>query len=264
MNRPQFTFEDLIHPLTDAAFQSTVKDKKPMVFRANSFKTNFFGDITSWDDISKYVANDRAVAGLQVIKPDGSKLCMEKDNLRRVDKPAWTGEVWYEKKYVSDIWKRGGSMILTKASMFSPNISAIAHCLEERYKNTAADAHFYCSPKKNAVSFECHADADDNFLVHAIGSVHWKVYNVHARSEKMENGKKRFTSRMVMTPEEEAKHVPIIDTVLTVGDLLYIPAGMFHKAVPDSARVSISVPLSEFSNNKPIDRDYYDFTKNNS
>jgi len=262
MKRPEFTFEDLIHPLTDAAFQSTVKGKKPIVIRGSSFKNNFFGDITSWSDISKYVSNDRAVAGLQMIQPDGSKLCMEKNNLHRKNKPGWTRDDWYEKAFVSDIWRNGGSMILTKASMLSPNISAIASCLEQRYENSNADAHFYCSPKRSAVSFECHADQDDNFLIHAIGSVHWKVYNVHARSEKDAEGRKRFTSRMTMTAEEEQKHEPIIDTILKTGDLLYIPAGMFHKAVPDSARVSISVPLAEMSSARSIDRDYYDFTKN--
>lgn len=264
MIRPVFTFEDLIFPMTDSAFQSTVKGRKPIVIRANSFKTNFFREITTWDDISKYVANDRAVAGLQVITAKGEKLCMEKGNLHTGATPAWTKKDWYDKNLVKTTWQSGGTMILTKASMFSPNISAIANCLEERYKNTAADAHFYCSPRKNAVSFECHADADDNFLIHAIGSVHWKVYNVFARSELDSNGNKRFTSRMSMTAEEESKYEPIIDTVLTEGDLLYIPSGMFHKATPNSARISISVPLASPSRLKPINRDYYDFNKNNS
>lgn len=67
-----------------------------------------------------------------------------------------------------------------------------------------------------------------------------------------------------MPEDEEKKYEAIIDTVLTVGDLLYIPAGMFHKATPASARVSISVPLAQSSIEKPIDRKYYDFGKNNS
>lgn len=264
MIRPDFTFDELIYPLTDEVFQNTVKGKKPIVIRANAEKQKFFGNIITWDDISKYVANDRAVAGLQMITVGGKKLCMEKDNLHQIPKPAWTKNDWYQKDLVTRIWSSGGSMILTKASMLSPNISAVANCLEERYKNSAADAHFYCSPKKEARSFECHADQDDNFLVHAIGSVRWKVYNTFARSEKDDKGRRRFTSRMTMTEEDELKHELIIDTVLTVGDLLYIPAGMFHKATPESARVSISVPLNENSSSKPIDRSYHDFTKNNS
>jgi len=257
-------FEDLIHPITDHVFQETILGKKPIVIRADAYKRYFFSNICSWDDISKYVSNDRAVAGLQMITPDGKKLCMEKGNLYRGQKSSWSKKDYYEKEYVYDIWKKGGSMILTKASMFSPNISAIGKALEDRYQNSSADAHFYCSPSENAVSFECHADADDNYLVHAIGEVHWKVYNVFARSEVGEDGKKRFTSRMTMPPEQEAKYETIVYTVLTTGDLLYIPAGMFHKASPASARVSISVPLARSNKEIPIDRKYYDFQKNSS
>jgi ribosomal protein L16 Arg81 hydroxylase len=257
-------FDDLIHPLTDHVFIETIKGKKPVVIRGNPHKKYFFKDICDWNDISKYVSNDRAVAGLQMILPNGEKLCMEKANLHRDQPSSWAKKDRYEKKYVKEIWDKGGSMILTKASMFSPNISAIGNAIEKRFPNVSADAHFYCSPTKNAVSFECHADADDNYLVHAIGEVHWKVYNVFARSEITESGRRRITSRSTMPVEEEKKHTPVIDTVLTVGDLLYIPAGMFHRATPASARVSISVPVAESKSERPIDRNWYDFEKNNS
>ena len=263
MIRPEFTWEDLIAPMTDEAFMSTVKGKKALVIRGDSFKKNFFSNITSWEQISQYVANDRASAGLQVITPKGDKLCMEKGNCHNRPQPAWTKNDWYDKQLVGKMWGEGGSIILTKASMMSPNMSAVGNALEARFKNSAADAHFYCSGKKNAVSFETHADQDDNFLVHAIGKVHWKVYNVFARSEIVA-GRKKFTTRLTMTDKEASKYTPVIDTILEPGDLLYIPSGMFHKATPASARVSISVPLMENAGKRPIDRDYYDFEKNNS
>jgi ribosomal protein L16 Arg81 hydroxylase len=263
MIRPKFTFEDLVAPMTVEAFRSSVKGKKPIVLRGGNFKKNFFSNITTWKNISEYVANDRASSGLQVIKPDGEKLCMERNNLHSKPHPAWTGPHWYDKDMVSNIWSKGGSMILTKASMLSHNISAIASCLETEFAKSAADAHFYCSPRKNAVSFEAHADHDDNFLVHAIGSVHWKVYDVFARSE-MREGRKTFISRMTMKDEEAGKYKTVIDTILHPGDLLYIPSGMFHKAVPETARVSISVPLQENTRQLPINRNYFDFEKNNS
>lgn len=247
------TFEQLVAPMLPEVFKNTVLGKKPMVIRATDFKKDFFSKIITWDRISDYVANDRAVAGLQMITPNREKLCMEKENLTRGPKPAWAKKDRYDKKYVYDIWNSGGSMILTKASMLTPYISAIGNALEAELKNTAADAHFYCSPRKNAVSFECHADGDDNYLIHAIGSVHWKVYDVFAKPGE----------RRTMLASDEKKHKPIIDTTLTVGDLLYIPKDMFHIATPMSERVSISVPLANTSA-PPIDRNYYDFGKNNS
>ena len=251
--RVPLTFEQLVAPMLPEVFKNSVAGKKPMVIRATEFKKDFFGKIITWGQISDYVANDRAVAGLQMITPNREKLCMEKENLFRGAKPAWSRKDRYEKKYVQEIWNSGGSMILTKASMLTPHISAIANALESEFKNTAADAHFYCSPVKNAISFECHADGDDNYLIHAIGDVHWKVYNKFAQK-----GEKR-----TMTDIEEKRLNPIIDTTLTVGDLIYIPEGMFHRATPMSARVSISVPLAKNALH-PIDRNYYDFGKNNS
>lgn len=263
MNLPEFTFEDLISPMRTEVFDNSVKGIKPMVFRANSFKKSLFGGIITWQQFSDYINNDRAVAGLQVIKPDQTKLCMEKNNLHRDTRPSWGKKDRYEKKYVHELWNSGSSIILTKASMLSPNLSAVANAIEQHYKHrTAADAHLYCSPNADAKSFPCHADMDDNYLVHAIGDVHWKVYNTFVKHTVDEKGRKVFEGRMILSKEEEAQLTPIIDTVLTVGDLLYIPAGMFHTAVPAGPRISISVPVFESRREYPLDRNYYDFTKN--
>ena len=263
MKRPEFTFEDLIYPMTVRVFDETVRGRKPFLFRANSFKKDFFGNIVTWDAFSKYIANDRAVSGLQVITPEGKKLCMEKSNLYRNARPSWSKPDRYEKRYVHELWEQGSSIILTKASMFSPNISAVANAIEAKYLGTsAADAHFYCSPKKDARSFECHADTDDNYLVHAIGSVRWQVYNIRNDIEFCDKGRRKQVGKPVRSEEELKGHTPIIDEVLTVGDLLYIPGGFFHKATPETARISISVPVLESKKEYPIDRNYYDFGKN--
>lgn len=264
MKLPDFTFEDLIHPMIDRVFEETVLGKKPMVFRGTSLKKNLFGNIITWEKFSDYINNERAVAGLQVITPERNKLCMEKENLFRNNRTAWSRKDFYEKKYVHELWNTGSSIILTKASLLSPEISAVANCIEKKFKDrTAADAHFYCSPNSTAKSFECHADMDDNYLVHAIGSVHWKVYNKRVPYTLDDKGRKVFRGHaLTMTEEEEAKLTPIIDVTLTVGDLLYIPAGFFHKAVPCGPRISISVPVAESRREYPLDREYYDFTKN--
>lgn len=258
------SFEELIAPMTDEVFNNTVKNKKPMVFRASEKKRKIFGDIINWHQFSDYINNDRAVAGLQVIKPNREKLCMEKGNLFRDPDPSWSRKDRYEKAFVHELWNNGSSIILTKASMISAELSAVAGAIEKRYKNrTAADAHLYCSPNSKARSFECHADFDDNWLVHAIGDVHWKVYDKRLRGQMEDNGRMNYrTGPCTMKEAEEAELDPIIDTTLSVGDLLYIPAGFFHKAVPAGPRISISVPVMESRREHPLDRKYYDFTKN--
>ena len=232
--------EDLISPVTREELFTTILGKKPHVFLANEYRKEFFSNIITWKQFSDYVNNHRGSAGLQVITPQGNKLCMEKNNLHSDFKPFWDFENRYEVLKVFRNWQAGGSVILTKASMLTPNISAIAGCLEDNIHNSAADAHFYCSPCEDATSFSVHADGDDNFLVHAIGKVHWQVFTKQSRTEC------------------------VIDTVLGPGDLLYIPKGTYHKAEPVTARISISVPVAIIRGIHPLSRDYCDFEKFNS
>jgi|TARA_R100001530_G_scaffold26713_1_gene21425 mannose-6-phosphate isomerase-like protein (cupin superfamily) len=230
------TFEKLIEPLSLDDFYNIYHKKRWCVINGNNFRKDLFSKIITWQKFSRYINNDRAVSGLQAILPDGRKLCMEKWNLYKSKKPTWCKEHYYEKKFLHDIWTNHGSIILTKASLFTPEISSIAGAIENHFGG-AADAHFYCSYSEKSNSFKEHADLDDNFLVHANGSVRWIVYN------SLEN-----------------KEGDTTEIDLTVGDLLYIPKGLQHKAIPLSKRISISVPLNKGITAKPLDRTVYDFS----
>lgn len=233
-------FADLIAPMTVVEFEEKHRGKAFAVFPRTEARTELFDNIIDWQQFSSYINNDRATAGMQAITLDGRKLCMEKGTLERESRPNWCRKDYYEKKYLHEIWTQGGSLIMTKASLLTSRISAIAGAIE-RYYMGAADAHFYCSGVPNASTFSAHIDFDDNFLVHAQGDVSWEVYN------SFENDDGDFTS---------------LD--LTVGDLLYIPKGLKHRAIPKTKRISISVPVAERRPNegslKTQDREYYDFT----
>ena len=233
-------FADLIAPMTVVEFEEKHRGKAFAVFPRTEARTELFDNIIDWQQFSSYINNDRATAGMQAITLDGRKLCMEQGNLERESRPNWSRKDYYEKKYLHEIWTQGGSLIMTKASLLTSRISAIAGAIE-RYYMGAADAHFYCSGMPNASTFSAHIDFDDNFLVHAQGDVSWEVYN------SFENDDGDFTS---------------LD--LTIGDLLYIPKGLKHRAIPKTKRISISVPVAERRPNegslKTQDREYHDFT----
>lgn len=231
-----FDFEKLIEPLPLDDFYNIYHKKRWCVIKANDFRKDLFSKVITWQKFSRYINNDRAVSGLQAILPDGRKLCMEKWNLYKSKKPTWCKKHYYEKEYLHEIWTNHGSIILTKASLLTPEISSIAGAIEEHFGG-AADAHFYCSYSEKSHSFKEHSDLDDNFLVHASGSVRWTVYN------SLEN-----------------KEGDTTEHDLTVGDLLYIPKGLRHKAIPLSKRISISVPLAEGISVKSLDREVYDFS----
>lgn len=258
-------FKDFISPLNEQIFFDTIVDKKPFVIRGDDYKKKFFSEITSWDHISNYLNNDRAVSGFQMIAPGDIKLCMEKKGLEPPKKFSWGRNPQWDKQKAHKLWNNGHSMILTKASQISPNMNAICGAVEEGFPGGAADAHFYCSPNKSAATFPCHADQDDNYLVHAIGTVHWQVWSVRMQREKV-NGRWRYKGASALNEKQEATlGEPAIDVYLGPGDLLYIPAGYFHKAEPVGARVSISVPLMlSDSGETPLNRNYFDFGKNTS
>ena len=132
--------------------------------------------------------------------------------------------------------------------MISPAMSALSSAIEKQFKGSAADSHLYCSPVRNALTFPCHRDTDNNFLVHAIGKVAWKVYRVFGKEGPAN-----------LTYKQEQEMQLRYDETLTVGDMLYIPTGLYHKAIPQGPRISVSIPLGE-GNKKPLDRRYYDFT----
>jgi hypothetical protein len=87
---------------------------------------------------------------------------MEKDNAYKDRKPSWSKKHYFDKKYAHELWNQGCSIILTKASLISPAMSALSGAVERQFNDSAADAHFYCSPFFNAHTFPCHADRDDN------------------------------------------------------------------------------------------------------
>ena len=186
----QIDFKDLIHPMSVDEFMVKYKDKQPLIVKANDLRKDIMSQIITWEKFSDYLHNDRAVSGFQIITPEG-KLCMEKNNAFKERKPSWSKKDYFDKKYAHELWNQGCSIILTKASLISPAMSAL-------------------SPAN-------------------------------------------------LTKQQEKEMQLRYDETLTVGDLLYIPTGLYHKAIPQGARVSVSIPLGE-GNKKPLDRRYYDFT----
>lgn len=266
--KKSISFEDLIAPITPQEFRLRYKGKRPFVARApTAYRKKFFSDSISWRRINDYMNNPRGTHGLQMIVPDENgpngrnKLCSEKGMLE-FDAPRtdWnffkkeTMRPWYDIAKIHKLWQGDSSMIITKASQMTRGLNAIAESIEDGYEalgeKRSVDSHLYCSSKKDAYSFECHADNDDNFLVHMIGSVRWTVYATFNKD----------LGRNTATVEQEKDMIPVIEEVLYPGDLLYIPRGLFHKAEANSPRVSVSFPVATRQNR--MTRDFYDFTPN--
>ena len=86
------------------------------------------------------------------------------------------------------------------------------------------------------------------------GETQWTVYKNRCSNII---GPSELTSQNVLD-EMIAQMEPAIDTMLTPGDIIYIPARCYHQAKPSGKRLSVSIPMQHMLPHlKPVDRKYY-------
>ena len=103
-------------------------------------------------------------------------------------------------------------------------------------------------------SFRVHEDTASNFIIQIEGSTHWTVYKNRCSNiiKPMETCQEEFND---MISEME----PAVDTILTPGDMIYIPARCYHQAKPTGRRLSVSIPMQHMLPHlKPFDRTHYE------
>ena len=114
-------------------------------------------------------------------------------------------------------------------------INCISKKLEE-LTGCATDAHIYFSLVENEISnqgFGIHNDAAHNLIVQVEGNTRLEIWDI----------KPKFESRV-----DSVDVPPIIDVLLSHGDIVYVPAYFLHRATSKTKRLSISFPMSENKN----------------
>ena len=112
--------------------------------------------------------------------------------------------------------------------------------------------HIYAG-YKGCSSFRVHEDTANNFIIQIEGSTHWTVYK-----NRCSNIIKPQEMRSVEEFNDLVSQMePAVDTMLTPGDMLYIPARCYHQAQPDGKRLSVSIPMVTLPHLKPLDRTHY-------
>ena len=107
---------------------------------------------------------------------------------------------------------------LADSSRANKKINDVANKLEKKF-NTPVDCHIYFSLHKGSKSFSKHKDFAHNFIVACEGEIKFEVFL-----------NKKITKK------------------LKTGDYVYIPAGVYHRAVPltdkrISCSFAIKIPL---------------------
>ena len=123
----------------------------------------------------------------------------------------------------------------------------------EEYFDARMALHVYAG-YTGCSSFRVHEDTANNFIIQIEGSTHWTVYKNRCSNiiKPMETCQEEFNEMI-------AEMEPAIDTMLTPGDMIYIPARCYHQAKPTGRRLSVSIPMQHMLPHlKPFDRTYYE------
>ena len=148
-------------------------------------------------------------------------------------------------------WKDGHNIVINNFDSGNRKKQRILQQFEEIFDGRMA-MHLYAG-YKGCSSFRVHEDTANNFIIQIEGSTHWTVYK-----NRCSNIIKPQEMRSVEEFNDLVSQMePAVDTMLTPGDMLYIPARCYHQAQPDGKRLSVSIPMVTLPHLKPLDRTHY-------
>jgi ribosomal protein L16 Arg81 hydroxylase len=198
-------------------------DDKPHHFK--NFLPNV-SEFLSWADVEKCM-NYPALYNFEMIGPDNVKIEIP------MHKKAWVfSKPVQDKAFMFDHINRGYGFVIMDYGFYSDKTNELLKTFETIYDVNAA-IHVY-GGLQGSKSFGIHEDYPANFIIQAEGTTHWKIFNnriSHLYRTGTMNGKLR---------DEDLDLA--LDVVLEPGDGLYIPARMYHQAMPGGKRLSMSVP----------------------
>lgn len=216
-------FAEFLHPITTAEFKTDYFGKRPLLIQGGKS----FADLLSWNDLDDVLNDVANIPRLEVIGPDQMKI--------KPSDYAHEGGVWrrhvIDKKRLAEHWESGSTFILTQMGHANERISDLLGAIETELSGHHADGHAYFSSRPGSQSFPIHFDRPHNFIVQIIGRTEWRVF--------------RETGTDPSQPTQKLDtFTPEIETVLSEGDVLYIPPMRYHEATrPLGPRVSLSIPF---------------------
>ncbi|WP_082601408.1 JmjC domain-containing protein [Achromobacter sp. Root83] len=127
--------------------------------------------------------------------------------------------------------EEGASLVLNRLERRSTYFAEICRELSE-FANEKIVANGYLAFGGSG-TFGRHWDTHDVFIVQLQGKKHWKIYEP---SYELPLPKQRSTNYKSYCPCD-----PVIDRVLEEGDVLYLPRGWWHEAIPIPKQASFHI-----------------------
>ena len=212
-----------------------LKYNKPRVF--NNVISNV-DSIVTWKDLETCM-NNPVFYNFDIIDTNNIKV-----DIPKFEKPWVTDKLVPEKKFLFNKLFSGNSLILLNYGFYNLSINNLLTDIENLLDVDAA-AHVYYG-FTNSKSFPIHCDAPPNFIVQIEGTTKWNVYDTSIEHPVG-----------LLDPVNKKYLNTVIDITLTPGDVLFIPAKMYHCAYPDNKRISMSIPCWPSDGLSKIDRTMY-------
>ena len=205
------------------------------------FKKNYKPDLLSWNEMANII-NTRPLMNDKRVKLLG--------NTRRYE---WLCSKWTKdpncfppsliKKLLDNIM-----IYFVDMSRATEKINDFAKHLEDDY-GKQTDAHIYvCRNLEIKHHFGVHYDFNHNLIVQCEGKTNFKVWDEVKNVDRNLKGI-GINTRLEMEVE------PIMDVDMESGDAIWIPKHFPHLATSLTPRLSVSFPLSEYSDTNLIRED---------
>ena len=126
---------------------------------------------------------------------------------------------------------RNGTVFFNHAMLGFPSLAALSTLMTASF-GLPANMNIYVTPPNLDVSVPPHTDGQDVLIVQTNGKKRWKVFDMPPPSNPYATGKappdpfSRGKRGDVITAEELGQ--PMLDIIVSAGDILYVPAGFPH------------------------------------
>ena len=152
------------------------------------------------------------------------------------DKYSWDDQCWlsdvntYPPSLLHEQLKKYHAYI-TDCSRVNADVNSICDQLEKIFLCSAVDAHIYFDISENHKGgFGIHHDKSHNFILQIEGVTRFKIWK---------NRTPELPTNVDYLIEE-----PYIDEVLHPGDAIFVPMFVYHQALSQTKRMSISFPFN--------------------
>jgi hypothetical protein len=246
MNEPLTTFRKLLHPVGPLSFVTDHYGGAPLHISGKPSKVK---QVCSWLDFANLM-NMTALwsSGSLKLVLDGRSLSPEEYCSPTAGRD---GPVVQRPRYdtVQDLLEQGATVVADLVETLSPGIRSAATAFE-----MGVGAHVTCNAymSRNArKAFPSHFDTMDVFALQIEGRKIWRVYEGRFEGPLERPG---YSYLYFDQPyHEQAKGALAFEVELQPGDLLYIPAGVYHDAL---ASTDACLHLS-FGVTRPTVFDYF-------